>query len=140
MSEELSITVAAGPGGEAVVSVSGELDIATGEELRDRLSQVLAHHGDVVVDLAGVTFLDCSGLRALLAVRQQAARAHARLRLRAVPAAVDRILRVTGARSAFVIEAAPVAGVRSLVTAARVTRPRAAVPAPRDGGDFGNCA
>ena len=66
MSEELSITVAAGPGGEAVVSVSGELDIATGEELRDRLSQVLAHHGDVVVDLAGVTFLDCSGLRALL--------------------------------------------------------------------------
>lgn len=139
MSQEFDITVASGPGGGAVVQVSGELDIATAEELRVRLCQVLACHRDVVVDLYGVGFCDCSGLRALLAVREQAAAAMVRLRLRSVPSAVHRILQVTGLGSAFAIEGCE-AGVSPLVTAAREQRPRTIVPAPREGGGFGHCA
>lgn len=49
------------------VTVSGELDIATSPELRYQLAAQLADHAEIVVlDLAEVSFIDTSGLHALL--------------------------------------------------------------------------
>jgi anti-sigma B factor antagonist len=46
-----------------VVSVAGELDLATAPELARALASV---EGDVTVDLSAATFADPSGLRVLL--------------------------------------------------------------------------
>lgn len=48
-----------------VVSVSGEVDVATAPELDEKLATVAASPR-VVVDLSGVTFLDSSGLGVLI--------------------------------------------------------------------------
>jgi anti-anti-sigma factor len=58
----------------AVVAVVGEVDLATASVLRDRLLDVLRQQAPavLVVDLAGVTFMDCTGVGALNGVRNTA--------------------------------------------------------------------
>ena len=58
--------------GHAKVRVTGELDLATATELRHRLDAVIAAGtGDLDLDLSEVTFLDSSGLVALLEARRR---------------------------------------------------------------------
>jgi stage II sporulation protein AA (anti-sigma F factor antagonist) len=54
-------------GDRMVVVVAGELDDATGGQLRDAVSQVTLP-GVVLFDLAGVSFMDSRGLGQLLSV------------------------------------------------------------------------
>lgn len=56
------------------VAVAGEVDLATGPHLRKVCLQALAEHRPAVLDicLADVTFLDCSGMSVLVAVRTAA--------------------------------------------------------------------
>ncbi|HEX4034427.1 MAG TPA: STAS domain-containing protein [Solirubrobacteraceae bacterium] len=54
------------------VLVSGDLDIFTGPILRHRLADL--NEDSMVLDLTGVTFIDSSGLRALLDVFEAAGR------------------------------------------------------------------
>ncbi len=57
------------------VEIDGELDVATSPELEARLLEAEATDAPaIVIDLAGVSFIDSTGLRALLAanVRGQA--------------------------------------------------------------------
>ncbi|MEV3987363.1 STAS domain-containing protein [Streptomyces sp. NPDC049837] len=105
MPEEFTTTVTAQPGGDTVLTVSGELDIATGEELRSRLHAALAQSHTVLLDLSGVTFLDCAGMRVLLWARRQAAATGVRLLLYAPSPAVDKILRTTHLETAFTFSA-----------------------------------
>jgi anti-sigma B factor antagonist len=73
-----------------VVSVAGELDVATAPELARALASV---DGEVTVDLSGATFADPSALRVLLA----AAGGGRRLRvLRRGGGPVARLLALTG--------------------------------------------
>ncbi|MEU8140053.1 STAS domain-containing protein [Streptodolium elevatio] len=57
-----------------VVKAEGEIDIATADALRDRLIAALNQHAAVAADMSAVTFIDCAGLRALLAARAFAER------------------------------------------------------------------
>ena len=50
-----------------VVHVTGELDLATSEQLV--AASTAGHHAEMVIDLSGVTFMDCSGYGALIASR-----------------------------------------------------------------------
>ena len=59
-----SIDVEDGPD-ESVVSVNGELDLVTGPDLLAALDRVPAER-QLVVDMSEVTFLDSTGLSALL--------------------------------------------------------------------------
>jgi anti-sigma B factor antagonist len=53
--------------GTAHLELIGELDIGTGSQLEDAVDRALeAGARDVVVDLGGTTFLDSSGLGALI--------------------------------------------------------------------------
>jgi len=76
------------------IDVSGDLDVATGPDLEVRLAQAsVLHRGDgIVLDLAGVEFIDCAGLRPIV-------RAHNRLPgqfcLRGLPPRVRRLLELT---------------------------------------------
>lgn len=63
--------------GIALVSLVGELDVAGTPHLEQRMTRIAQDGGGVVLDLEGLTFLDCSGLRTLLSVRHEAER-HAR--------------------------------------------------------------
>jgi anti-sigma B factor antagonist len=82
--------------GCAVLEVRGEVDMATSPQLRDGL-QRLVDAGDrqVVVDLAGVGFMDSSGLGALVMMFKALRDVGGRLCLAAVQPAVHNVLTVT---------------------------------------------
>jgi len=56
------------PGEPPRLRVEGEIDIATVDQLRGALEQAVSEHPGVVVDMAGVTFIDAVGIRVLLEV------------------------------------------------------------------------
>ena len=86
---------------EVRVVVAGEIDLATQADLRDGLLSALHDHSSAVVDvdLAGVTFLDCTGIGALLAVHTIALRSVCQLRVSHPQPIVGRVLQVTGVLS-----------------------------------------
>ena len=79
-----------------VVEVRGELDMATSPQLREGL-QRLVDAGDrqLVVDLAGVGFIDSSALGALVVMFKALHDVGGRLCLAAVQPAVRSVLQVT---------------------------------------------
>jgi len=102
------ITPVTGPGGEwltidqaghgaaTILTLRGELDLRTAPRLRVRVSDVLRRHaGDVVVDMCDVTFIDSTGLAALLNALRRLTRAKRRLVLVCAEGPVMRILRLT---------------------------------------------
>jgi anti-anti-sigma factor len=117
--------------GTARVAVAGEVDLATTPVLRERLLRVLRdQRPDLLdVDLAGVTFLDCTGLGVLVAVRNAAIRAGRQMRVSHPQPIVRQVLEVTGLLGVFTaptIVAAPTgSGYPSGVgpTPAAVTQP-----------------
>lgn len=81
-------------GGWAVVAAGGELDLATAPALRQQLQHEARHtRGQVIADLAGVTFIDASGLGALIAADRRARGFGGGLRLAACAPKVIRLLR-----------------------------------------------
>ena len=99
MPERLTITTTIDDRGKVVVAVAGEVDLATAPQLAacllDRTDR------DVVVDLSRVTFLDSSGLSALVA-GNQALRANGHvLRTFGEQDNVRRILEITGLDKVF---------------------------------------
>jgi anti-anti-sigma factor len=79
------------------VEVGGEIDIESGPYLRERLCSVIWEHGPrLALDLTGVTFLDCSGMSALLATRRIAQGQGGWLRLTAVSRRARRVIEITG--------------------------------------------
>jgi anti-sigma B factor antagonist len=56
----------------ARVSVLGELDLSTADELRDALEREMRSGRSVMLDLAGVLFLDSTGLSVILRAMQAA--------------------------------------------------------------------
>jgi anti-anti-sigma factor len=78
--------------------VDGEVDLATAHLLRDGLLNVLREQALAIVDvdLAGVTFLDCTGISALLVVRNAAVHTGGQMRVSHPQPILRRVLDVTG--------------------------------------------
>jgi anti-anti-sigma factor len=94
---DLRATVEAGV---AQVSLHGELDLDRASAVADELGSLLEQDvTTVVVDVAGLTFLDSSGLRALLTAREKLEAGGATLELTNLSASVERVLDMTGTRS-----------------------------------------
>jgi len=87
----------------ARVAVVGEVDLATGRVLRHSLFSVLHDHSPAVleVDLAGVTFLDCTGISALASVRNAAVQTGCQMRVTHPQPIVRRVLELTGLLGVF---------------------------------------
>ncbi|WP_304452009.1 STAS domain-containing protein [Nocardiopsis sp. YSL2] len=79
--------------GTTVVELSGEIDIATADQVFADLVTA-ASEGCVVVDLSEVEFIDASGVNALVGAMRAAVRAHHHLALANPPAQLTRILDV----------------------------------------------
>ena len=102
MGPQLTLTVH--PNGQGVIlSVGGEVDLATAPQLHAKLVEVVevGGAGSVVVDLTPTTFMDSTGLGVLLATRRRARAAGRSIRLACPEGPVLRVLRLTGVVSAF---------------------------------------
>ncbi|MEV0735133.1 STAS domain-containing protein [Streptomyces sp. NPDC050549] len=82
---------------KALITLAGEIDLESAPMVRVSLEQCL-HDGmrEVDVDLAHVTFCDCSGLNVLLRAAQQTEVLGGTLRLHHPPSTLLRILDVVG--------------------------------------------
>lgn len=78
----------------AVLSACGEIDLSTRDRLLAALTTLLGDARPLLLDLSQVTFIDCSALRVLQTVQ----RAHDRFAVVAPSPAVQRLLRLAGAR------------------------------------------
>jgi anti-anti-sigma factor len=68
----LAMRVRREPGGTAVITVTGEVDIATVAVLRDQLFTLADTSCSVIVDLDQVSFIDAAGLGALVGAARRA--------------------------------------------------------------------
>jgi anti-sigma B factor antagonist len=60
--------------GGTIVAISGAVDVCTEAALQQALLRIIRERGArLMLDLSGVSFMDCAGLRALLATRRRAA-------------------------------------------------------------------
>lgn len=79
------------------VAVAGEVDVESAPRMRDALLRSIAEEEEaVILDLGAVTFLDSSGLAALVVVDRAARAKGVRFRLQSVPPRVTRLLTLTG--------------------------------------------
>jgi anti-anti-sigma factor len=95
MGERISVEVSTVDGVTVVVLV-GDLDAASAPVLEHEMGQLDGQL--VLVDCAGVTFIDSSGLSAILRQQLRLEMKGGRLRLRAPSAAVRHVLSLTGMR------------------------------------------
>jgi anti-anti-sigma factor len=87
---------------EVAVVPHGELDASTAGEVADRVRDLRdAGFAEILLDLRRVDFLDSSGLRMLLGLRNDARRTGHRLRLVPGCREVQRMFALTGTRSRF---------------------------------------
>jgi anti-anti-sigma factor len=80
------------------IAVVGEVDMATAHVLHDVLLHVLDEHAPAVltIDLAGVTFLDCTGISTMVAARNAAIQAGRQVRVTHPQDIVRRVLDLAG--------------------------------------------
>jgi anti-sigma B factor antagonist len=91
--------------GQAVVTLSGELDVADAARVVAALAATVARQCVIIVDLAGLEFIDSSGLAALIRVRTQARQAGGDVLLAAPQHQVLRVLALTRMLDDFSIHA-----------------------------------
>ncbi|HEX3824232.1 MAG TPA: STAS domain-containing protein [Mycobacteriales bacterium] len=88
--------------GRSVLHVSGEIDLQVADELRDAGIAAASNDG-VAVDLSQVSFIDSSGLAALIEINNATQDAGRQLTLVKPSRTVRRILEITGLHPAFVV-------------------------------------
>jgi anti-anti-sigma factor len=121
------------------VVVAGEVDLENATQLADRLLATLAAQtpARLTVDFAGVGFLDCAGITALVTARNAALSIKCRLRITNPRPGVRRILVLAGLYNAFTVpdDLVPLAvTLRPTRGIASVRVPRPAAPAVGSGG------
>jgi anti-sigma B factor antagonist len=89
---------------EAVVSLAGEIDMLTAAKLSATVNELLAEPpARIVLDLDRVTFCDSQGLGTLVVLSRKASHAQSLLVLTNVGDFLQRVLDITGLRSALMI-------------------------------------
>jgi len=87
--------------GPTVMTVVGELDIATAPGLAQALMDFASGGARVLLDLRQLTFLDCRGLSVLLAARQRFVASGGDLVLVEVRGVARRVVDLTGSAAAL---------------------------------------
>ena len=84
-----------------VLRVRGEIDLATAGELRARIGEHAEDAGGpAILDVSGVTFIDSTGLKALVGAQADLGGGR-RLALQGVPPLFRRVLEMTGMLDVF---------------------------------------
>ena len=82
--------------GYAIVTVAGDIDIATVTRLRERLFQLAASGRPLVVDLDQVSFIDSAGLGGLVGAAKRAAGYGGSLHVVCARPQIRQLFRLTG--------------------------------------------
>jgi anti-sigma B factor antagonist len=91
-------------GTNAVVRLTGRVDVDSSPDLRDRLRSLLSEKAlpqTIIVDLAGVSYLETSGAATLIEALRIARHHHTNFRLQGLGGAVLRLFEVTGVLALF---------------------------------------
>ena len=93
-----ALTVRANDGGSVVVALAGDFDGNGVEEFRSCIDELIdSSNGAVlIVDLSDVTFIDSSGICALLEARRLVTREHRELQFEHLSAPASRLFELTG--------------------------------------------
>ena len=94
--DNLVIGVTQGSGGFVTMHVSGEIDAATVRQLNVELLNALRAARSLELDVAGVDFIDSSGIRCFLQAKLEADRAGCDLRIVGLRPNPQRILHIAG--------------------------------------------
>jgi anti-anti-sigma factor len=88
--------------GQAALTLTGELDLDATSQLRHAVARCLAERPAYLgIDLADLTFCDCSGLRALLRARDDGEHLGTVVNLHGTSHSVSRLLALTGTEPLF---------------------------------------
>jgi anti-sigma B factor antagonist len=99
---QLELSNRTGEDGNQVISVTGELDIATAEQAYTYISTIIDGMATPVsVDLSGLTFCDASGLGVLARLARHAKETGRQFRLTSPRPPLLKIMRITGLDRAF---------------------------------------
>ena len=97
--------VVAPDGTKAVVSLKGELDVAGAGRLRDCLvAEIAAGRTTIMLDLAGLEFIDSTGLGVIVSGLKRARERGGDVVLRAPNRTTRRVLEITGLDRTMTIE------------------------------------
>ena len=82
--------------GTVLVCPVGELDLATAPILERVLETLVADPPAIELDLSGITFVDCAGLRLIREALHRASPSSTRVRVSGARPTVRRVLELTG--------------------------------------------
>lgn len=91
-------------GKDAVVQLTGRVDVDSSPALRDRLRVLLSDEAlpqTIIVDLAGVSYIETSGVATLIEALRTAHHQQTNFRLQGLSGAVLRLFEVTGVLALF---------------------------------------
>jgi anti-anti-sigma factor len=115
-----------------VLTLAGELDLATAPVLQERLDATLHRGAVVVIDLSRLRFIDSSGLGMLVQAERQLRESGGQLVLVRGPRAAHRPFELTGLDSYFEFCDSPSAGLRTALVR-RIESRRIPKPTRTDG-------
>jgi anti-sigma B factor antagonist len=104
--------------GWTVIAVGGELDSMSGPALSQTVTDQIAAHDALVIDLTGVAFIDSSGLGVLVRALKQTREAHGQLTLVINSEQTLKLFHITALDQTFVIAASREAATESAPSAA----------------------
>jgi anti-anti-sigma factor len=92
--------------GVASVEVAGDIDMATADHLNASITEATAGDqvNEVVIDLAGVTFCDSTGLQTLVNAHRSCQERQIRLVLRGPDDRLRMLLKIAGLADHFTVE------------------------------------
>ena len=91
-------------GKDAVIRLSGRIDVDSSPDLRDRLRTLLSEKAlpqTIIVDLAGVSYIETSGVATLIEALRIARHHQTNFRLQGLSGAALRLFEVTGVLALF---------------------------------------
>jgi len=107
----LTLSCRISPTGQATVTFAGELDTASADQAYEYVRGAIdAHGGQVLLDVAGLSFCDARGLGALVRMSRHAGQAGSSLRLVAPPLQLRKIICITGLEDKLPVHRAHQAG------------------------------
>lgn len=105
LSGDLKVLMVGSVDGHVELAVSGEIDLSTAGDLRTAVNAELdGHAGRVVLDMAAVSFIDSSGLNALIEVHQALGDRGGSLVVRSPSQAVRRLFEITALDRVIMVE------------------------------------
>jgi anti-sigma B factor antagonist len=97
--------------GQTTVMFAGELDTASADQACEYVRDTIdAHGGQVLLDVAGLSFCDARGLGALVRMSRHAGQAGSSLQLVEPPPRLMKIIRITGLEDKLPVHRADQAG------------------------------